>query len=117
MIKPGPYNLEIRKGADLGPLRIIAKDGQTPPVPVDLTGWTASAHVRSIPGGVLLVDLEPAITDAVNGEITIHLSAEQTENLAAGRYGWDLMLTTATGRVIGPVLAGTCLVIKPYTEV
>lgn len=111
---PATLNLEVWIGATFGPVLITCNDSDS--VAVDLTGWTAYAHVRKTKGGDLTLDLEPIITDAAEGEITITLTDEETAILTAGKYAWDLLLETDTGEILGPYLVGNFHIKQTYTE-
>lgn len=78
--------------------------------PVDLTGATvrAQVHTRAAKSSAMILDLAPAITDAVNGVITINRSAAVTAVLEPQSGVWDLMVTTA---------AGDTLLIVPTEEI
>lgn len=67
--------------------------------PVDLTGATARAEVRSraAKSATLILDLAPAITNAAGGVITINVSGDDTAALEPGAGKWDLVVETAGG--------------------
>ena len=107
------YDLDILIGLDLGPIVLALKDGDGAPLP--LNGSFVAAHVRKVPMASLLIDLNPSVTDEENGEITVHLTAEQTAVVPEGRHGWDMVLTDAAGRKT-IILAGSASATKPYTH-
>lgn len=76
--------------------------------PIDLTGWTPSAHSKSI-------NLNAAVTDAVNGVTTISLTKTQTANLKLGEEQWDWIWSN-NGTKLPPLLAGTVKIKEPTTS-
>lgn len=88
--------------------------------PTDLTGFEAEALVRrsSNPLAEVVLDLQPAVTSVVNGEITIpQISKADTEDLRLGNFFWDLVLKeTATGERFGPFAAGAFIISDNITS-
>lgn len=85
--------------------------------PFDLTGYTAQAQVRVQPSEDVILDLEPEVTDDVNGEITLStFTDEETSVYIAGVYSWDLILTSVTNEVTGRYLAGQFYIVDKITE-
>jgi hypothetical protein len=85
-------------------------------VAVDITGYTVYAEVRRTVSGDLVLDLEPEITDAAAGEITIELTAAETDDLVPGNYGWDLVLMDTDDKRTGPYVQGGFNVAKSFTH-
>jgi hypothetical protein len=85
-------------------------------VAVDLTGYSVFAQARSEVGEALAFDLLPTISTPGTGQITIAMTAAQTENLVCGRYGWDLVLKSGAGAYIGPIFAGAIVVSDIFTQ-
>lgn len=75
--------------------------------PRDLTGYTVEAVVRRNDTEEVLIDLQPMITDAVNGEITIPpIAPIETEVIPyVGLFHWDLVLNDGVNR-FGPYIEG-----------
>jgi len=113
-MKAARLNLTIVKGITFGPLLINCKNaaGQ----PVDLTDWSVFAEVRVNPKAALAFSLEPEITEAAAGEITIGFTDEETQELPAGHYGWDLVLERPSGERLGPYVTGKLTVAPIYTQ-
>ena len=65
-------------------------------IPLDLTDGDVKMQLRKEAGGVIA--LEPALTifDAENGEFAID---EQIINILAGKYKYDIQVTTEDGNV------------------
>jgi len=114
---PGPYNFTMTRGCRFPAwgattLQMIGGSG-----PFDLTGYTAQAEVRVQPGDPVILDLEPVVTDEVNGMITLAVfSDEETALYIAGVYQWDLIVTTVTNEVIGRFLAGQFYIVDKDTD-
>lgn len=84
--------------------------------PVDLTGWAASAHVRTAPEQILIVDLTPAIDgDPTTGKIDLSKTDEATVAYTPGNYRWDLLVEDDGGQKLGPVFSGNCQIIQTIT--
>lgn len=112
-VTPADYDITVIQGHPYT-RTIVAKDSAQ--VVVDLTGWTAHAHVRRRRDTDLVIDLAPEITAALSGEITIALTADQTSGLTPGQYGWDLVLVNADGVRDGPYVGGAFTVTRTYTH-
>ena len=88
--------------------------------PINLTDYTAEAQVRrTYASDSELVAMTATITDAGAGEITLGLTAEQTEalpeNSTSSVYVWDLELTSSGGQVTR-LLQGTVRVSPEATK-
>lgn len=102
----------------------VTGDGNSPPsvggpgVIVNLTGFTAHAQARRIPDDTLLQDLNPSITDAAGGEITIpKFTDEQTLAFKPITNGkWSLVLENSTGDWLPAIVAGAYTVTTSVTR-
>jgi DUF4097 and DUF4098 domain-containing protein YvlB len=65
---------------------------------VDLTGFTGAAQMRKHYTSTAQTAFTVAITSAT-GEVTLSMSANVTNNVAAGRYVYDCELTDTAGTV------------------
>lgn len=105
-LTPAQLNLDLVTGLIFGPITLKAQDVNNNPV--NLTGWEAFAQVRPKPGGTIILDLTPSITDPVNGVITIpKMTDEATYNLKIGNFNWDLILEDPTGDRRGIYIQGS----------
>lgn len=85
--------------------------------PFDLTGWKVWSWVKQAPGGTLILDLEPEIdADPTTGKITMGMTDEETFDLTAGDFFWDLILEDPSGARLGPLFAGSFSIIELITE-
>jgi hypothetical protein len=81
--------------------------------PVNITGYIPYAQVRDRPGGRLILDLQPTISNASTGSVLIALTSAQTKALDHGTYVWDFQMRTPVAQgslIIGPFLAGRFVV-------
>lgn len=97
---PAKYNTAVKVGATFDPV-LTWKTGD-PLAAVNLTGYTAKMQVRTRTG-TLVVELSTAngrITlGGAAGTISLLLTASETAAIAAGKYDFDLKLTSGTGEV------------------
>ena len=87
--------------------------------PVDITGYTPYAQVRDKPGGRLILDLQPSISNAVAGSVVISLTSAQTKALDHGTFVWDFQMRTPVAQgslIIGPFLSGRFVVNDSVTS-
>ncbi len=114
-----PYNLPltITKGVTYGPVIFQFKnEDQTPFDLTDGGTWKVFAYARRTKDATFKIDLNPIITDAAGGEVTVQFSDEQTNAMMGGEYGWDMVLEVPTGERIGPYFAGTLKIKEVYTH-
>ena len=96
---PGTYDLCLYRGdTSRWQFRLWQDEGKT--MPVDLTGATVLAQIRSGPGGA--VQATPATTIVPLNLIDMVLDAAASAALAGGGV-WDLQLTYASGDVATPL--------------
>lgn len=66
----------------------------------NLTGYTVRGQIRKSYTSTSFTAFTAAVLSAVNGTITVSLTAQQTLALAAGRYRYDVeVVQTSTGNV------------------
>lgn len=87
--------------------------------PVDLSGYTVESTVRRTENrdADVYIDLNPSITDAANGEITIPAinSVTTAALVSTGNFKWDLVLILA-GERLGPFIKGPFVVSDNITQ-
>ncbi len=85
---------------------------------VDLTGYTPKAEVRRTSDSELILDLNPSVTDATGGEITIPpISSDDTQDFDfVGTFRWDLVLVNGSGDRLGPYVKGPFVVADNITQ-
>lgn len=119
---PATLNLTLNPGVTFGPITFTFKDGVGDPI--DLTGYQVWAWVKSDrndPSPPPRIDLDPDLTDAANGVVTIELTDEETYSIEEspedpGYDYWDIILEDPTGARYGPFVAGTFTVRKIITQ-
>jgi len=62
-----------------------------------LFGYTANAEMRKSPYSATANTFTATITGNANGQVTITMSAANTSNLTAGRYMYDVLVTSSSG--------------------
>lgn len=65
---------------------------------IDLTGFTGAAQMRKHYTSTTYYAFDVSIT-AATGEVTLAMTANATNNVAAGRYVYDCELTDSVGTV------------------
>lgn len=94
-------NLKIDQGADYSTsITLTDDDGEI----ITLNGYTGQGQIRKYYTSSTSYDFTVEVT-ANTGEITISLDANTSNNMAAGRYVYDVELTNDSG-VISRVLEG-----------
>jgi hypothetical protein len=88
-------------------------------VPINLTGYTGTMTVRPFVGASTVTVVASTanglmVFDALNGRVTVTLSATTTGAIAAGRYSYDLVLNS--GGVITRYLEGKFIVTGAVTQ-
>ncbi len=66
---------------------------------LNLTGYTVAGQIRKTYDSSTAVDFTGSVSNAALGEVTISLTATQTNALIAGRYVYDVEITSAGGTV------------------
>jgi hypothetical protein len=86
--------------------------------PVDLTGITPEAVVRRTDESDVVLDLNPSVTNATTGQITIPaMTTVTTKNIdSVGTFGWDLVLVNGSGDRFGPYVAGPFVITDNITQ-
>lgn len=79
-------NLKVKKGDSFQRVFSISQNSTA----VDLTGYEVSSQIRDLKGKTL-ANFTAAVTDAVNGEVTISLTTNQTRRVN-NKASWDLQL-------------------------
>jgi len=114
-----PFNLPLTivKGISYGPVVFEFKQEDT--TPFDFTDggtWKVFAFARKSPDARNKIDLNPIITDPVNGEVKISFTDEQTLAMMGGEYGWDMVIENPSGVRLGPYFEGKLKIKEIYTH-
>lgn len=103
---PARLDLSLTAGIVFGPIKFYAKDEND--AAVNLTGWTPFAEARTRAGGRLILDLNPSVTDAAAGEVTVpKMTDEQTFDLRPVKGAWSLVMQHPNGDRLGPYFEGS----------
>jgi len=89
----GNYNIIVHWHTTFK-LVVLVTDSAGDPVPLT-GGASVYAEIGDIVTGIEYLDLEPTITDAAGGEITI--SKEVNEPTVGENWVWDLLVTYSDG--------------------
>ena len=65
--------------------------------PLNLTGYTVDADMKGLTDLAQVATFTPALSDAANGEFTLTMTPATSAGIDAGRYGWDVSLTSSAG--------------------
>ena len=107
------YNITIDQGSDFS-LDFVVKSND---VPVDLTGYSARAHLRPKKGSdTLTAQFTCTITDAVNGAIKIELPNATSSGVEPGIYYYDLEIYTANDAIVNRLLQGKATLTPETTK-
>jgi hypothetical protein len=87
--------------------------------PLNLTGYTGTMTVRPFVGASTTTVVASTanglmVFDSVNGRVTVTISATTTGAIAAGRYSYDLVLTS--GVTVTRYLEGKFIVTGAVTQ-
>ncbi len=106
-----PSGIYVAHGANSG---TATADDHT----VDLTGFTVEAEVKRTSNSDVILDLNPSITNASAGEITIPgISSSDTQDFDfVGSFNWDLVLISGAGARSGPYVKGPFTVSDNTTQ-
>lgn len=94
--------LTIDQGSTFQASVNLANDDETP---IDVTGYTFKSQIRkSYYSTTSTANLNVTVVEAVNGKLVLSLPSDQTANIKAGRYLYDLKMTS--GNTITRVIEG-----------
>lgn len=82
-------NIVIDQGADFSTtINLSDEDGNV----INLSGFTGAAQMRKHYSSVTKYDFDVEVNSST-GEVTLSMTADQTDNIPAGRYVYDCELT------------------------
>lgn len=112
-------DLEIVRGTTFGPVTIVCWANAQKTQRLNLTNWNLEAQARKTPGpgSPVIVDFQPELANAPQGEIRLPVR-DVASTLAAplGSYGWDLVLIRPTGERLPPLVAGKLKIQDIHTQ-
>lgn len=87
-------NLTVDQGSDVTfTIDVTDTNGDV----LNLTGYSAAGQIRKSFSSSTAVDFTATITNATRGEVTLQLSNTQTNAMKAGRYLYDVEITSSGG--------------------
>ena len=84
-------NLVIDQGTTFSSIITLTNQDGTP---MDLTDYTVKAQFRKSYQSSTFVEFNASIYDEVNGQVQLQLDPEDTTDVKAGRYLYDIELTS-----------------------
>ncbi len=89
-------NFTIDQGSSFSALvDVTDSDGDA----LNLAGYTASGQIRKTYSSSTFTAFTAIVSNAIGGVVAISLSATQTGALKAGRYVYDVEITSASGDI------------------
>ena len=82
--------------------------------PVDLTGYTARSQMRKSYYSSNAITFTANVSSAIDGEITLSMTAAESANVKAGRYLYDVEITS--GNTVIRVVEGIVTVMPEITK-
>jgi hypothetical protein len=104
-------NLKIDQGTDFSTSITLTDDDNDP---VDLSSYTGEGQIRKYYTSTSAVDWSVSL-GGNTGVVTISLTANTTNNIAAGRYVYDIEITNAAG-IVSRILEGIVTVTPGVTR-
>lgn len=87
-------NLYVDAGAHYSTIiTVTATNGQ----PLNLTGYTVASQLRKSYQSSIAYAFSASIFDAVTGKIRLQLTDSQSQAIPAGRWLYDVEITSSTG--------------------
>lgn len=111
-LRPGSLDLRVVRGDDF---RIRLEFFDADDSPLDISGWTLAAQMRSAYQGPLLATFTIETATLPDNELNLELPAAVTGTLGEGVYPWDLQ-RFAGGQLVRTMLAGVAVVSPDVTE-
>ena len=83
---------------------------------INLFGYSAASQIRKSYYSTTATNFTASVTGVANGEVTISMTAANTANMSAGRYLYDLVITSPTS-VKTRVVEGIVVILPGVTQV
>jgi hypothetical protein len=111
-LRPGQLDLRVVRGDEFAiRLEFYSADD----TPLDISGWTLGAQMRSAYQGPLIATFEIDQIGLPDNELNLRLSVSDTTPLGEGVYPWDLQ-RFAGGQIVRTMLSGVTVVSSDVTE-
>ena len=82
---------------------------------INLYAYTANSQMRKSYYSSTAYTIGASVTGTANGQITLSITAANTANLSAGRYVYDLKITSANN-IVTRVVEGIATVLPSVTR-
>ena len=96
-------NLFVDQGSDYT-LTLTVKDDNGNAT--DLTGYTVEAYFQKWTGSNKVHKFTPTVTDATNGKLQIKLLGSESDDIASGRYNYDVVINNSDNDITRRVIQG-----------
>jgi len=105
-------NLTVDQGSDISyTIDVTDANGDA----INLSGYTVAGQIRKSYSSLTSVSFTAVVTNTSTGEVTISLTSTQTNDMKAGRYLYDVEMTSSGGTVTR-ILEGQIEVIAGVTR-
>jgi len=105
-------NITIHTGTDFEQVFLLENSNSNSAL--NLTGYTGACRIRKYHSSSLAGSFSVNFPNPVTGKVKIIMSANLTENLKAGKYFYDLLLSNGT--TVERVIEGEVLVKRTVTR-
>jgi hypothetical protein len=110
-------NLTLYRGLTFDSFQVLCFSDDALTIPQDLTGWTPFSEVRLAPDNLLIIDLQPYVSNAAAGIVTIpSIPDETTVILAEAKAKWDFTMEDPVGNRLGPYIRGSFIIKSKITQ-
>ena len=93
-------------------ITVTASNGQ----PIDLTGYTVASQMRKSYQSSVAYNLNASVYQALTGKVKLQLTPEQSSAIPAGRWLYDVEITSPTGNRLR-VVEGIVTVTPQITQI
>lgn len=83
--------------------------------PLDLTNYSAHSQMRKHYTSTNSISFN-CVTNGSNGNLTLSLTANQTNSISAGRYVYDVELTDLTNNTVSRIIEGIVTITPQVTR-
>jgi hypothetical protein len=111
-LRPGRLDLRVVRGDDF---RIRLEFFNADDDPIDISGWTLGAQIRTTYQGSLLASFTVETATLPDNELNLEVAATVTATIGEGVYPWDLQRFAGTS-LARTLLSGVVVVSPDVTE-
>lgn len=111
------HALTLYRGITFDSFLVYCYEDDALTIQKNITGWIPWSEVRTAPDNALIQNLNPFISNALIGEVTIPaIPDEQTVLLTDGKYKWDFTMQDPGGDRRGPFIKGSFTIKSKITQ-